>query len=51
MPMMPGRVFSTMYFSFSITCFGVPATIMVLASWFPTDVHERVLVERLAPKE
>ena len=25
--------------------------IMVLASWFPTDVHERVLVERLAPKE
>ncbi|MGH7896908.1 MAG: phosphotransferase family protein [Candidatus Binatia bacterium] len=24
--------------------------IMVLASWFPTDVHNRVLVERLAPK-
>jgi aminoglycoside phosphotransferase (APT) family kinase protein len=23
---------------------------MVLASWFPTDVHDRVLVERLAPK-
>jgi len=31
--MMPGRVFSTMYFSFSITCFGVPATIMVLLIW------------------
>ena len=25
--------------------------IMVLASWFPTDVHDRVLVERLIPKE
>ena len=25
--------------------------IMVLASWFPTDVHERILVERLAPKD
>jgi aminoglycoside phosphotransferase (APT) family kinase protein len=25
--------------------------IMVLASWFPTDIHNRVLVERLAPKE
>ena len=23
--------------------------ILVLASWFPTDVHDRVLVERLAP--
>jgi aminoglycoside phosphotransferase (APT) family kinase protein len=25
--------------------------IMVLASWFPTDIHNRVLAERLAPKE
>jgi aminoglycoside phosphotransferase (APT) family kinase protein len=24
--------------------------IMVIASWFPTDVHDRVLVERLAPR-
>jgi aminoglycoside phosphotransferase (APT) family kinase protein len=24
--------------------------IMVLASWFPTDVHDRVLAERLAPR-
>ena len=25
--------------------------ILALASWFPTDVHDRVLVERLAPAE
>jgi len=24
--------------------------IMALASWFPTDIHDRVLVERLAPR-